>query len=310
MSSSRTAHILHIKTNMNNYSSTQELLCFETSMGHLMIHCKSIMTHRQCNHHITQLTTSTISNYTFYIILDSTHCSSHQSSYCTNNCQNTTARNTQFPKRICTSNLKNTSSYQCSRMNLCRYRSRTLYSVCKPNMLSYLCTFTQRTSSKKKTKHIRVLSRCSLCCNQSSICRTQIPPAKKQSYKLNSITNTVNQHCFLCCFSSALTMKPETNQLVATNTNHFPTNQKCYLIICSNLQQHRTCKKTQITKETRQMWISLHISHAIDMNTKANCGDCNHHRCSLSIKRLKPIYAHCMCTKPVGLRNNNRRAKN
>jgi hypothetical protein len=124
MSSSRTTHVLNIKTCMNNYSSTQELLSFKASMSHLMIHCKSIMTHRQCNHHVTQLTTSTISNYTFYIILHCTHSSSHQSSNCSNNCQNTSARYTLFPKRISTSNLKNTSSYLCCGMNLCGHWRR------------------------------------------------------------------------------------------------------------------------------------------------------------------------------------------
>jgi hypothetical protein len=46
----------------------------------------------------------------------------------------------------------------------------------------------------------------------------------------------------LCCFCSTQTMKPKTNQLITTNTNHFPTNLKCYQIICPNLQLHRTCK--------------------------------------------------------------------
>jgi hypothetical protein len=147
MSTTRTTHILHIKTSMNNYSSTLKLQCFKACVSHLMIHCESIMTHRQCNHHITQLTTSTISNYTFYIILYCTHSSSHQSSYCSNNCQNLTARYTQFPKRICTSNLKNSSSNLCCSMNLCRYGCRTFHRISQPNVQSNLGTFTQRTPS-------------------------------------------------------------------------------------------------------------------------------------------------------------------
>jgi hypothetical protein len=118
VSTSRSTHVLYIKACMNNYSCTQELQGFETSMGHQMVHCKPIMTHRQCNHHITQLTTSTICNNTFNIILHCTHSSSHQSSYCTNNSQNSAARYTLFPKRVSTCNLKNTSSNQSSSMDL------------------------------------------------------------------------------------------------------------------------------------------------------------------------------------------------
>jgi hypothetical protein len=118
MSSTRTTHILNIKTCMNNYSSTQKLQCFKASVSHQMIHPKTIMTHRQRNHHITQLATSTICNNTFYIILYCTHCSSHQSSYCSNNCQYTSTGNTLFPKRVSTSNLKNTCCYLSCSMNL------------------------------------------------------------------------------------------------------------------------------------------------------------------------------------------------
>ena len=137
-----------------------------------------------------------------------------------------------------------------------------------------------------------------------------MPPTKKQSKQQNSITNTINLHCFLSCFCSTLTMKPETNQLVTTNSNHFPTNQKCNLIIGSYLLQHRACKKTLIALETRLMRISLHIAHTINMHTKTNSRYCYHHRCSLCIKRQKPIYLNCMCSKPRIQRNNYRRSQN
>jgi len=139
------------------------------------------MTHRQCYHHITQLTTSTISNYTFYIVLYCTHSSSHQSSYCANNSLNSSARYAQFPKRICTSNLKNSSSNLCCSMNLCRYWCWPLHRVCKPHVQSNLCTFPQGSSSKKETNKVRVFCRSSYCSNQGSICRPLIPPTEKQS---------------------------------------------------------------------------------------------------------------------------------
>lgn len=124
MSSTRTTHILHIKTCMNNHSSTLKLQCFKASMSHLMVHPKTIMTHGLCNHHITLLATSTICNNTFYIILHCTHCSSHQSSYCSNKPLYTSTGNTLFPKRVGSCNLKNTSSYLSSSMNLSRNRGR------------------------------------------------------------------------------------------------------------------------------------------------------------------------------------------
>lgn len=132
MGTTRSTHILHIKTPMNNYSPSLKLQCFKTCVSYLMVHCQPIMAHRQCNHHITLLTTCTISNYTFYIILYSTHSSSHQSSYCSNNGQNSSTRYTLFPKGICTSNLKNSSSNQCCCVNLCRYGSRQI-NISLPN---------------------------------------------------------------------------------------------------------------------------------------------------------------------------------
>jgi hypothetical protein len=70
------------------------------------------------------LTTSTISNNSFYIILYCPHSSSHQSSNCSNNSLNTSARYTLFPEWICSSNLEDTCCNQGSRMNLRRNRGR------------------------------------------------------------------------------------------------------------------------------------------------------------------------------------------
>lgn len=143
MSSTRTTHILHIKTCMNNYSSTLKQQCFKASMSHQMVHCKTVMRHRLCNHHITQLATSTICNNTFYIILHCTHCSSHQSSYCTNNCLYASTGNTLFPKRVGSSNLKNTCCYQSSSVNLSGNGSRRCILCFHP----FLVEIQQRTIS-------------------------------------------------------------------------------------------------------------------------------------------------------------------
>jgi hypothetical protein len=124
MRSSRSTHILHISTCMNHNSSPQKLQPFKTSMGHLVIHCQAIMTQRQCHNHIPQLTTSTISNDTFYIILNQSHRPPHQTCYCSNPQQYCTCINTAFPNPICTCNKENSSSYLCCRMNLSRYRGR------------------------------------------------------------------------------------------------------------------------------------------------------------------------------------------
>eukprot|EP00882_Tetradesmus_deserticola_P000030 GHRQ01000031.1.p1 GENE.GHRQ01000031.1~~GHRQ01000031.1.p1 ORF type:complete len:348 (-),score=-86.19 GHRQ01000031.1:866-1909(-) len=104
MSSSRSTHILYISTCMNYNTSSQKLQCFKTSMSHLVIHSQSIMTQGQSNNHITLLTTSTISNNTFYIILNQTHSPPHQTCYSTNPQQYCTCINTTFPNPICTCN--------------------------------------------------------------------------------------------------------------------------------------------------------------------------------------------------------------
>jgi hypothetical protein len=112
----------------------------------------------------------------------------------------------------------------------------------------------------------------------------------------------------LCSFCSSLTMKPKTNQQITTYTNHFPSYQKCDQIICSHLNLHRSSKKTQITQKTRLVRISLHIAHAINMNTKTHESHGHHHRSSECVKTQKPINSHCMCTKPGRQRNHDRRS--
>jgi hypothetical protein len=166
---------------MNNYPSPLKLLSFKASMSHQMIHCKSIMTHGQRHHHITLLTTSTISNNSFYIILYCPHCSSHQSSYSSNNSLNISARATQFPEWVCSRNLEDSCCNQSCRMNLGRNRGWALHSVCKPYVQSYLSTFSLGPSCKKKTNKVRIFCRSSYSSNLSSICRTLMPPAIKQS---------------------------------------------------------------------------------------------------------------------------------
>jgi len=131
MSSTGTSHILYIRTSMNNNPSSQKLQCFKTSVSHQMIHCLSIMTQRQSNYHISQLTTSTICNYTFYIILNQSHSPPHQTCNSTNPQQNYTCIHTTFPNPISTCNQKDSSSNLCSSMNLCRYRGRQIIIIYK-----------------------------------------------------------------------------------------------------------------------------------------------------------------------------------
>lgn len=224
MRSSRSTHILHISTCMNHNSSPQKLQPFKTSMGHLVIHCQAIMTQRQCHNHIPQLTTSTISNDTFYIILNQSHSPPHQTCYCSNPQQYCTCINTAFPNPICTCNKENSSSYLCCCMNLSRYRGRTLHRVSLPHMQTNLCTFSQSSSQQCKTNPISIICRSTCCCEKRSICASLIPPTKKQTKKQYSVTYTVYLHCFLCPFSPTQTMEPESNQQITTYSNHFPTN--------------------------------------------------------------------------------------
>ena len=98
MSSTRTAHILIICTGMNNHSGSQKLQSFKAGVGHQMIHGKSIVTQTQCNNHVSQLTTCTIGNHTFYIILHKSHGPPHQTGHSSNPQQQSTCIHTTFPK--------------------------------------------------------------------------------------------------------------------------------------------------------------------------------------------------------------------
>ena len=100
-------------------------------------------------------------------------------------------------------------------------------------------------------------------------------------------------------------MKPKSNQQIATNSNHFPTNHKSNDIVGCNLLLHRSSKLTQITLETRQVRIVLHISQAIQVYAERHTADCDHHRCALCVKTLKPIYSKCMGAKPSSQRYCN-----
>lgn len=307
MSSSRSTHVLHICTCMNNNTSSLKQQCFKTSMSHLVIHSQSIMTQRQSNNHITQLTTCTISNDTFHIILNQPHCPPHQTRDSTNPQQYSTCINTTFPNPICTCNKENSGSYQRSSMNLSRYGSRTLHGISQPNMQTNLSTFSQSSAQLCKTNPVSIICRSPCCCEKRSICTSQIPPTKKQTQKQYSIAYTIYQHCFLCCLCPTQTVKPKTNQQITANSNHFPTNHECLQIICCYLQQHRTSKLTQITLKTSKVWIILHVPQTINMHTKTHGTNCNHHCCTQCIKTLKPFNCYSMSTKPISQRNNNRR---
>lgn len=171
MSTSSTSYILIIKTSMNNNSSPQKQQGFKTCMCYKMVESQSIMTLRQCHNYVSQLTTCTISNNTFHIILNQSHSPSHQSCHCTENSQCSSSGSTLFPKRICTGNLKNSSSDLCCSMNLSRNWSWSFHSICQPNMLSKLSTFSKCTTSNTKTKQSRILRRFSESSQKSLICR-------------------------------------------------------------------------------------------------------------------------------------------
>jgi hypothetical protein len=224
-------------------------------MSHQVIHCQTIVTQRQGHNHITLLTTSTISNDTFYIILNQAHSPPHQTSNCTYPLLYCTCIHRALPDPISTSNLEDTCCNQSSCMNQSRDGGRTLHPVRQPNMLTYLRAFSQSSPLLCKTNHLSIISRSAGSSQLRSVSTPQIPPAKKQSSQLYSITYTVYLHCFLCSFSPAQTMKPKSNQQITTNSNHFPTNHKGQQIICSYQQLHRTSKLTLITLETRKMRI-------------------------------------------------------
>lgn len=305
MSTPRTAHVLNIRRRMDNNSSTLKLQCFKTCMSHQMIHCQPIMTQGKSNNHVAQLTTSTVCNYTLYIILNESHSPPHQTSDCSNPQQKSTCIETTFPNSICTCNQKNTCCHKSCSMDKSGNGCWTLHPIPKPHVQANLGTFSQSSTLLTKTNPICIICRSPCPIQQRGISGSQIPPTKKQSKKLNSITYTVNKHCFLCSFSPTQTMKPKTNQQIATNSNHFPANHECQQIICCYLQQHRSSKQTQITLKTRKMRVILHIAQTVNMNTKANSTNCNHHRSTLCIKTQKPINCNCMSIKPISQRKND-----
>jgi hypothetical protein len=304
MCSSRASHILHISTSMDNYTSSQEQQCFKASVSHLMIHCQSVMTLGQGNYHVSQLTTGTISNNTFHIILNQSHSPPHQTSDSSYPQKDYTCINTTFPNPVCTSNQENSGSYLSGSMNQSRDRCGSFHPVSQPNMQTNLCTFSQSSSLLCKANPICIKGRSTCCCLQRSISTSLIPPTKKQTSKQNSITDTVYLHCLLCSFGPTQTMKPKTNQQIATYTNHFPTYQECTQIICCYQQQHRTSKQTQVTLKTRQMRIMLHISQTINMYTETYSTYSYHHRSTLRINTEEPIYRYCMSIKPTSQRND------
>jgi hypothetical protein len=114
------------------------------------------VTQRQSNNHVSLLTTSTICNNTFDIILNQSYCSSYLSSTSTQKSQEPSSRSTLLPKSIGPGNLKNSSCYLCCCMNQCRHWSRAFYSICQPNMQSLLCTFSQSTTSNTKANDCRI----------------------------------------------------------------------------------------------------------------------------------------------------------
>jgi hypothetical protein len=249
------------------------------------------------------LTTRTISNHTFYIILNQSHSSSHHRSYSSYPLQQSSSHRTVFPNSIGSSNLENTSSYLCCSMNLCRYWCWTFHPVSQPHMQSNLCTFSLRTTLLSQCDPISIIGSRTSCGQLRSICTSLIPPTKEKSQEQNSITDTIYLHCLLSCFCSTQTMKPKPNLQITTYTNHFPTNHKCSLIVCCDLLQHRSSKLTQITQKSRQMRILLHISQTINMYAKTYCTDGYHYGSTKCIKIQKPIYIYGMSTKPVSLWN-------
>jgi hypothetical protein len=73
----------------------------------------------------------------------------------------------------------------------------------------------------------------------------------------------------------AQTVEPKSNQQVATNSNHFPTNHKSNNVIGSDQLEHRSCKQALVAQETRQVRVVLHISQTVDMHAKAHQTDCH-----------------------------------
>jgi hypothetical protein len=186
---------------------------------------------------------------------------------------------------------------------------KTLHPVRQPNVQSNLCTFSQGPSQLCEANNIRIEGRSAGSSLNGSISASLIPPTNKQSEQQYSITYTVYLHCFLSGLSPAQTMKPKSNQQIATNSNHFPTNHKSNDIIGCNQLLHRSSKLAQIALETRQVRIVLHVSQAIQVYAKRHCTDSHYHGCALCIKTLQPIYTECMRAKPSTQRYSNCRTR-
>jgi hypothetical protein len=132
VSSTRTTHVLYISTRVNYNSSSLKQQCFKASMSHLVVNCQSIMTQRQSNYHITLLTTGTICNYTFYIILNLSHCPPHKTCHSPYPLKDSTTIKATFPNPIGTSNQKNSRCYLSCSMDQSRHGCRTLHPIRLP----------------------------------------------------------------------------------------------------------------------------------------------------------------------------------
>ena len=309
MNTTRTTHILNICTCMNYNTCSQKQQPFKTSMCHQMIHSLSIMAQCQCNDHIPQLTTSTVSNHTFHIILHHTKTPPHQTGHGSYPLKNCTGIHTTFPKAIGTGNKKNSSSHLSCSMNLCRNRGRSFHPISQPYMKSDLRAFPKGTTKQTQTNPISISRRCAQNTQNQCVCSPKTPPAGKQSNQQNSIADTIHLHSFLCCFGPPLSMKPKSNQQITTHTNHFPPNQQSNQVIRSHQNQHGSCKQTQIAQKAWQMRVMLHISLTIKMHTKTHGTHSHHHRSTQCIKAQKPRDTQSVCLKPSSLRNCNCRLK-
>ncbi len=307
MCTSRTSHVLHISTGMNNHTCSQEQLPFEASVSHQMIHSQSIMTQSQSHHHIALLTTSTISNDSFHVILNHSLGPPHQAGHSTNPNQQSSGERTAFPKPLSTGDLKDSRSDQGSRVNQCRHRSRSFHPVCLPNVQSKLSTFSQSTTQLAKANPICIRSGSPQGGNLNGVSASLTPPTKQQSSKLNGVTYTVHQHSFLRRFGPAQSTKPKTNQLITPDSNKFPTNKQSYLIITGDLKQHRSCKLTQKAKKAWLVRIILHVAQAVNMDTQANSADSEHHRSTQRVNPLHPLNVQGMGLKPWTQRNSHSR---
>lgn len=306
MSSSGSAsHILHVRNGMDHNTSPQEQQRFKASVSDQVIHSLSIMAKGQSNNHVSQLTTCTVCNNAFYIILHQSHGSSHLRSDGTNIQQKCSSNSTTFPNPGRSCNQKHSRSHKCCCMNQCRDGCRTFHPVCQPYVQTNLRTFPLSTSGLCKANNISIRRSTGSHKKNRSVCASLIPPANKQSKKQDCIAHTIHQHCFLSRFCPAQTMKPKANQQVATNPNHFPTNQECNEVIGSHQQQHRSGEEALIALKASTVGVSLHIPQTVEVHTKAHGRDCEHHGRTQRVKTLKPVYSQSMGAKPRAQREHD-----